>query len=112
MVLTRVCLMKDLLPALLEVQYIHVLQKPVPFLTLDLKTKLITSQSTFRRSLCGMVVYKVLLSKVETDLAFFLTLILFSLPATGQLRNFYSLNKRSFCYETFCSTKNHFEMFG
>ena len=54
------------------------------FLTLDLKTKLITSESTFRRSLSGMVVYKILNSKAEIDLAFFLTLILFSLVAIGK----------------------------
>ena len=59
---------KYLLPAPSEVQW-----------TLDLITKLIASESTFRRTLCGMVVYKVLKSKVEIDLAFFLTLILFSL---------------------------------
>ena len=39
------------------------------FLTLDLKTQLIISESTFRRSLCRMVVDKVLKSKVEIDLA-------------------------------------------
>ena len=44
-------------------------------LTLDLKTKLITSESTFRRSLCGMVVDNMLSSKAEIDLAFFVTLI-------------------------------------
>ena len=60
------------------------LDKPMRFLTLDLKTKLITSESTFRRSLCGMVVDKMLNSKAEIDLAFFLTLILFSLVAIGK----------------------------
>ena len=60
------------------------LDKPMRFLTLDLKTKLITSESTFRRSLSGMVVYKILNSKAEIDLAFFLTLILFSLVAIGK----------------------------
>ena len=60
------------------------LEKPMRFLTLDLKAKLITSESTFRRSLYGMVVYKVLKSKVEIDLAFFLTLNLFSLVAIGK----------------------------
>ena len=53
-------------------------------LTFDLKTKLITSESTFRRSLSGMVAYKMLNSKAEIDLAFFLTLILFSLVAIGK----------------------------
>ena len=53
------------------------------FLTLDLKTKLITSESTLRRSLSRMVVNKMLNSKAEIDLAFFLTLILFSLVAIG-----------------------------
>ena len=37
------------------------------FLTLDFKTKFITSESTFTRSFCGMVVYMVLKSKVEID---------------------------------------------
>ena len=58
------------------------------FVTLDLKTNLITSESTFRRRLCGMVKYKVLKSNVEIDLAYilidFLTLILFSLVAIGK----------------------------
>ena len=54
------------------------------FLTLDLKTKLITFESTFRRSLCGMVVYEMLNSKAKIDLAFFLTLILISLVAIGK----------------------------
>ena len=53
------------------------------FLALDLSTKLKTSESTFW-CLFGMVVYKVLKSKVEIDLAFFLTLILFSLVTTGK----------------------------
>ena len=75
---------KYLLPAHLEVQQIYVLEQPMRFLTLDLKTKLITSESTFRRSLSGMVVYKILNSKAEIDLAFFLTLILFSLVAIGK----------------------------
>ena len=62
-VLGRVFLMKDLLPAHLEVQKVDVLEKPIMlFPTLGLKTKLITSQSTFRRISCGMVVYKVQLS--------------------------------------------------
>ena len=54
------------------------------FLTLDLKTKLIATESNFWRSLCGMVVDKMLNSKAEIDLAFFLTLILFSLVAIGK----------------------------
>ena len=57
------------------------LEKPMRFLTLDLKKKLITSESTFSRSLCGMVIDKMLSSKAEIDLTFFLTLILFSLVA-------------------------------
>ena len=69
--LTRLCLVKYLLPAPSEAQYITVLEKPMCFMTLGLNTKLIISESTFRRSLCRMVVYKVLKSKVEIDLAFF-----------------------------------------
>ena len=61
--------MKNLLPAPLEV---------------DLKTKLITSESTVMTSLCGMVVYKVQKSKIQIDLAFCLRLILFSLVTTGK----------------------------
>ena len=60
------------------------LQRPMRFLNLDLKTKLITSESNFRGSLCGMVVDKMLNSKAEIGLAFFLTLILFSLAAIGK----------------------------
>ena len=59
----------------------------------------------FRRSLCGMVLYKVLNSNVEIDLAFFLTLILFSLVVIGkkfvQPSISYGLNKRNFCFENF-----------
>ena len=69
--LKRFCLVKYLLPAPSEVQYITVLEKPMCFMTLVLNTKLIISESTFRRSLCRMVVYRVLKSKVEIDLAFF-----------------------------------------
>ena len=69
--LTRFCLVNYLLPAHLEVQQVNILEKPMRFLILDLKTKLIISESTFRRSLCRMVVYKVLKSKVEIDLTFF-----------------------------------------
>ena len=58
---------------------IDVLEKSVRFLTSNLKTKVITSEDTFRKRLCGMVVYQVLKSKVEIDLEFCLTLILFSL---------------------------------
>ena len=54
------------------------------FLTLDLITKLITSESTSRWILCGMDVYKVPKSKVQIDLGFFLTLILFSLVEIGK----------------------------
>ena len=67
----------------------------------------IISKRTFWRSLYGMVVYKVLKSKVEMDLAFFLTLILFSLVTIGkefcttQHRVSCSLNKRRFCCENF-----------
>ena len=92
--LTRVCLEKYLLPAPLEVQQINVLEKPMRFLTLDLKTKLIIFESTFRGSLCRMVEYKVLKSKVEIDLAFFLTLTLFSLMPIGK---------------EFCTTQNFLE---
>ena len=77
--LTRLCLVKYLLPDPLEVQYIVVLAKPMHFLTLDLNKKLITSESNSRRSLCKMVAYKVLKSKIEIDMDFFLALILFSL---------------------------------
>ena len=80
--LTRVCLVKYLLPAPLEDQLIDVLEKPMHFLTSDLKKKLITSEGTFRRNLCRMVVYKVLQSKVEID--FLLTLILFSIVTIGK----------------------------
>lgn len=75
-VLARVCLIKYLLPAPLEVQQIDVLENPMCFPTLDLKKKLISSENTFR-SLCGMVAYKILMSKVEIDLALFLKLIFF-----------------------------------
>ena len=58
------------------------LENPRRFLTLDLKTKLITHENTFMSSLCGMVVYKVLKAKVET--AFFLTFVLFSFVIIGK----------------------------
>ena len=53
------------------------------FLTLVLNTKLISPESTFRITLCGMIVYKVLKSKDEIDLVFFLTFILFSIVTFG-----------------------------
>ena len=59
------------------------LEKPMRFLTLVLKTKLITPESTFRMTLCGMIIYKVLKSKDEIDLVFFLTFILFSIVTFG-----------------------------
>ena len=77
--LARVFLVMYLLLAPLEDQRIDVLEKPMHFLTLDLKKKMITSEGTFRRNLCRIVVYNVLQSKVEID--FFLTLILFSMVA-------------------------------
>ena len=105
---------KHLLPAHLGVQQIYVLEKPMRFLTLDLKTKLITSKSIFRRSLSGMVVYNMLNSKAEIDLAFFLTLILFSLVAIGknfaQPRISHSLNDKTLAL-AFYSIKNYFEKF-
>ena len=42
--LTRFCLVKYLLPAPSEVQYMNVLEKPMRFLTLGLKAKLIISE--------------------------------------------------------------------
>lgn len=39
-------------------------------LTLDLKMKFITSKRTFDRSSCGMVVYKDLKSRIETDFVY------------------------------------------
>ena len=56
--LTRVCSLKFLLPAPLELQQTNVLEKPMRSLTLDLKAKLILSESTFMRSLCGINVQK------------------------------------------------------
>lgn len=61
-----------------------VLEKPMCFLILDLKTKLITPERTLMRRLYGMIVYKVLKSKVETEFAFFFTLIFFSLVTVGK----------------------------
>ena len=60
------------------------------FLTLDLNTKLIPSESAFMKNMCGMGVRKVLKSKVGTDLAFLLSLILFSLVA---IRNEFCRNQ-------------------
>ena len=54
------------------------------FKDFNLNTKLITSESILRRSLCRMVVYKILKLQVEIDLAFFLTLILFSSVTIGK----------------------------
>ena len=59
-------------------------KKLVHFLSLDLRTKLRASQSTFMRILRGMVVYKVLKSKAEIDFSFFLTLNLFSLVTNAK----------------------------
>ena len=55
--ITRVCLVKYLLPASLEIQQIDILEKAMRFPTLDLKSKLLTSDNSFS-SLCGMIVYK------------------------------------------------------
>ena len=49
------------------------------FSTFYLKSKSVSSESSFLRNLCGMVEYKMLKSKAEIDLTFFSTLILFSL---------------------------------
>ena len=68
--LTRARLVKYLLPTSLEVQQIDVLGKSMCCLTLDLKTKSITSEKTFMRSLSRMVVYKVLHTKVKNDIDF------------------------------------------
>ena len=53
------------------------------FLILDSKTELITSESFFRRSLCKVVVYNLLQSKVKIDIDFILD-ILFSVVAIGK----------------------------
>ena len=86
------------------------------FLTLDLKIKLIISESPFRRSLCRMVVYKMLKSKVKIHLAFFLTLILFSLVPIGKefctTQNLTAGMKENSVVKTFYSIKNHYENFG
>ena len=87
--------MKYLLPAPLEVRQIDVLEKPRRFLTLNLKTKLESPESTFTRSLCWLVVNKVLKSKVEIDLAFLLTLISFSFVTIGK---------------EFCATQNFLQL--
>ena len=46
--------------------------------------RITTSERIFMSGFFGMVAYNVLKSKVEIDLAFFLTLILFSLVAIGK----------------------------
>ena len=46
--------------------------------------KYIISESTFMRTLYGIVVYEELKSKVEIDFAFFLTLILINLVTIGK----------------------------
>ena len=101
--LTRVCLVKYLLPAPLEDQQIDFLEKSMHFMTLDLKKKLTTSDGTFSRNLCRMVVYTVLQSKVVIDS--FLAFVLFSMVAIGKkfctTQNTYSLNKINFFYENF-----------
>ena len=91
--LTRAFLVTYLFSVIIKVRLIDASEKPMRFLTYDLNKKLKTSESTFRRSLCAMVVCKVLKSKVEIDLAFFLTLTLFSLVKTGI---------------EFCTTQNFF----
>ena len=80
--LAKVCLRKYLLPAPLDIT--DVLEKSMRFLTLDLKTEIITSESIFSWSLRETVVYKVLNSKAEIDSAFFLTLILIRLVTIGK----------------------------
>ena len=65
-----------------------------------------------------MVVYNMLNSKSEIDLAFFLTLILFSLVAIGKefctiFAEFLTAwMTETLVMKTFCSIKNHFEKFG
>ena len=54
------------------------------FLTFDTKTKLITFGNTFITSIGWIILYEVLKSKVEAELALFLTLILFSLVKIGK----------------------------
>ena len=68
--------MKYLLSGPLEIQKISVLEEPMCFLTLESNKRLITSETTLQSSVCGLVVYKVLKSKVERDLAFLLKLVL------------------------------------
>ena len=48
-----------------------------------LKAKLITSDETLIRRLCGIVVYNVVKLEVEILLAFFLVLILFNFVTIG-----------------------------
>ena len=79
------------LPAPLEVLQTYFLEKSMRFLTSDLNTKLITAESTLRRSLCGMVVCKVLKWKIEIFI-----------KLSGHWKSVsYSMNKWSFCYEIF-----------
>ena len=82
----------------------------MPFLTLDLNTTLIISEITFIGSLCGMVPK----SKVEIDLAFFLTLV-FSYNWKRILHNPEFLTariKEAFVMKTFQRIENQFEIFG
>ena len=62
-----------------------------------------------------MVLCKVLKSKVEIDIAFFLAMILFSLVAIGKqkkfLENFWK-QLGIFVMKNFCHINNHFEIFG
>ena len=62
---------------------IDVLEKLMHFLTLHSETKLLTSESSLR-ILYEMVVYKVLKSKGEVDLAFFFAMILCSFMTSGK----------------------------
>ena len=110
MTLTRVCLVRYLPPASLEVQQMNVLENPVCFLKLDLKAKLISSESIFMSIFCGMVVCKVLKSKVEIDLALFLKMILFNLLT---IREKLCKTRKSLpVIELFSGIKSRFEDFG
>ena len=100
--------------------YINMLKPKVKidlafFLTLDLKAKSITFESTFGRS-CWMVFCKLLQSKIKIYSVFLLTLILFNLVIIGKqfcsLQIFYSLNKGSLIMKTFNSIRNHLKNFG
>ena len=110
--LTSVCLVKCLLPVYSPRRPIDkCFREASAFSDFSLNTKMITSEGTFRRNLCRMVVYNILQSKVEID--FFLTFILFSMVTIGKqfctTQNSYSLNKRKFFMKTFDSIKNQFE---